>query len=672
MKNLLEQLKAMTWRKSILCAIGILSLYTFICGFFQPFLWALGCFLLVLYAVAAFLIARRDRKTEGLLAEGSTILGITLDFVIRFRSPIAILSDDGTLIWHNNAFSAAAGSGTARSYYGKLASDVVNSSLTAGRLTQLKSGATFTVRFRETDYELSGYRLNSGSKSYCMVVFDDITPLLAARRELLERNPVVGFIFLDNVGDAIQFSQDKYRSISAKAAECISEWAKDLSGLCKEYERDKYLLIFEESSLEAVLASKFDILDTIRELEPEESVVPMTASIGITAVHGNFAVKEASAQAALELALQRGGDQAVLRTENATEYYGGKTRTVQKKTKIRSRVVAGELTNLIKQSGNVLIMGHKFCDHDSIASCVAAARICTELGKPAKIVINLHDANLKPIFNRMRGHTYYSSLFCDAPTAQDELRSDTLLIVCDVNNPELFESREIYENCLSLVVLDHHRKTQEEYAVTPKLSYIEPSASSASELLSEIVEYAVPQGTLTKIEAELLFAGILLDTDNFRKNTGTKTFSAALFLRSQGAEPRDAQSFFRTGYDDFLLEARLENNLSIYREVFILSSCESTSEAPSQIKLVSSKSADRLLNIVGIEASFVLAPIGDDVNISSRSNGTVNVQLILESLGGGGHFDAAGAVLRGVTTTQAIEQLKGAIDRYLEEQKTVR
>lgn len=667
MKDLLEQLKAVTWRKSILFAIAVLSVYTLICGFFKPILWAVGCVLILVYGIAAWILIRRDRQTDGLLAEGSTILGVTLDFVIHFRMPMVIVSDEGKLIWYNNAFLAA--SGTGKSLYGKSAAEVINASLTASRLAQLKSGATVTTAFREVEYELSGYKLNSGSKSFCMIVFDDISPLLAARREIMEQNAVVAFIMLDNIGDAMQFSSDNYRGISAKAAEAVSEWAKGLSGLVKEYERDKYLVIFEEKKLEEVLSTKFDILDTIRALEPEESIVPITASIGMTAIKGGFAAKEASAQAALELALQRGGDQAVLRTEGSTEYYGGKSKSVQKKTKVRSRVVAGELTHLIKQSGNVLIMGHKCCDHDSIASCIAVARIAASLGKDAKIIVNVHDANLKPIFNRMRGHTYYQDLFTDAPSAQDMLRSDTLLIICDVNNPDLFESREIYENCVRYVILDHHRKTQEEYTLPPKLAYIEPSASSASELLTEIIECILPVGTLTKIESELLLAGIILDTKNFRKNTGVKTFSAALYLRSLGAEPNDAQIFFRTGLDDFRLETKLENNFYIYRDVIAIARCDIAAETASQIKLVSSQCADRLLGIADIEASFVLAPIGRNVNISARSNGNLNVQLISEQLGGGGHFDAAGALLRDCSLYDAEAALKKAIDGMLSEKK---
>ena len=250
------------------------------------------------------------------------------------------------------------------------------------------------------------------------------------------------------------------------------------------------------------------------------------------------------------------------------------------------------------------------------------------------------------------------------------IRSDTLLVICDVNNPELFESREIYENCVHYVILDHHRKTQEEYTLPPKLAYIEPSASSASELLTEIIECILPSGTLTKIESELLLAGIILDTKNFRKNTGVKTFSAALYLRSLGAEPDDAQVFFRTGLEDFKLETKLENNFYLYRDTVAIARCDISAETPSRIKLVSSQCADRLLNIADIEASFVLAPIGRDVNISARSNGTLNVQWILEQLGGGGHFDAAGALLKDYSLSDAEEALKKAIDLRLSKKKT--
>ncbi|MBR5554226.1 MAG: DHH family phosphoesterase [Clostridia bacterium] len=665
MKELLEQLRAMTWRKSVLCAIASLAVFTVISAFFNPWLILAGLLLIAGYVVCAFLLLRKDTKSEGLFSQDNAIIGTTLDFVSKFRSPVIIVNKQGMINWYNSAFVEA--SGSRHSLYGKSAAETINASFTPARIEQLNSGATFFLNYNDVDYEVSGYALNSGNKSYCIVVLADRSELVFAKKELAEKNAVVAFIMLDNIGDSVAVSKDQYRSVSARVARLSSEWTKARGGSVTEYDRDKYVVVFEEKHLSGIVASKFDILDSIRETEVDESSSPITASIGISNIPGSFAEKEAAARAALELALQRGGDQAVLRTDSSTEYYGGKTKTVQKKTKIRSRVVAGELSALIEKSSNVIVMGHKFCDHDSIASCVAAARIATTLGKQAKIVVNIHDVNLKPIFSRMRGLNYYYELFTDAATAQDMINSDTLLIICDVNNPDMFESKEIYDNCMNYLIIDHHRKVQEEYAIAPKLAYIEPSVSSASELLCEIAEYALPHGGLTKIESELLFAGIILDTNNFRKNTGVGTFSAALFLRSLGADPIEAQNFFRTNLDEFMYEADIENNISIYRDRMIIATTKLDSDDASQTKLVSSKSADRLLSITGVDATFVLARIGANVNISARSGGAINVQLILESLGGGGHFDAAGALLRDVTIEQATELLQNAIDSVVKE-----
>lgn len=663
MKEFFEQLKLLLKRKSIATATVMLCIMTIVCTVVKPVFFPAGLVITACYIALNMLIAKQSSGEKDISVQASTTLGIPLDFVNNLHLPTIILGADGAIIWYNQAFVSA--SSIHSSIYGKNAAEEINPMFTQSCISQLIEGVIFPLKFNEREYDAIGHKLTNGGKDFCVVLLDDKTELCEAKKTLSEKNAVVSFILLDNLGEASAFAQEKYRDASARAAGIISEWAKNLSGFVKEYERDKYIVVFEEKQLDSILSSKFDILDAIREIEIEDVSVPITASIGLTNIDGTFAEKERNARAALELALQRGGDQAVFKTASSTEYYGGKTKTVQKKTKIRSRVIAGELVSLIKQSGNVILMGHKFCDHDSIASCVAVSRIAQYFGKETKIVVNIHDTNLKPIFQKMRGHTYYHELFTDAASAQDLIRSDTLLIICDTNNPELFESHEIYEACINYCILDHHRKNQEEYVIPPKLSYIEPSASSASELITEIAEYAIPEGTLTKVEAELLFAGMVLDTDNFKKNTGTKTFSAALFLRSQGADPGEAQEFFKTNFNDFKFEADIENNISVYRENILIAASSTAPETPGQAKLVSSKTANRLLSISGISATFVLATVGNDVNISARSDGTINVQLILEKLGGGGHFDAAGALIQDTTAEEAIAALKKSIDEFL-------
>ncbi len=375
--------------------------------------------------------------------------------------------------------------------------------------------------------------------------------------------------------------------------------------------------------------------------------------------------KELAAHQALDLAMQRGGDQAVLkRRDNAVEYYGGRTKTVQKRTKIRSRIVATEVKNLIEKASNVLIMGHRYADHDSIGSGIGMARFAMRYCQKVNIVVNVHDSNLKGVFKKLGGLNEYKNIFIDGATAQDMITSSTLLIITDVNNVRQFEAPELYENISNVVIIDHHRQSAE-YAVKPTIVYIEPSASSASEMVSEMLEQQLPPGTLLKEEAEMLFAGIILDTKQFTNNTGPRTFAAAYFLRSEGASPAEAQTLFRSDLNDFKREIKYENNAFIYRDIIAFSYMEEN--ATQEDKIAASKAADRLLSLEGVLASFVLCRMDQTVHISARSSGTVNVQLITEKIGGGGHFDMAGAQVKNSTLKETFNRLKEAVDQYLNE-----
>ncbi|MBQ3074427.1 MAG: DHH family phosphoesterase, partial [Clostridia bacterium] len=380
---------------------------------------------------------------------------------------------------------------------------------------------------------------------------------------------------------------------------------------------------------------------------------------------GTMDEKEAVAHQALDLAMQRGGDQTVLkRRNNATEYYGGRTKTVQKRTKIRSRIVATEVAQLMSKASNVLIMGHRFADHDSIGSGIGMARFAMNYCPKVNIVVNIHDTNLKGIFKKLGGLADYKSIFIDGATAQNTITSSTLLIITDVNNVRQFEAPELYENISTVVIIDHHRQSAE-YAIKPTITYIEPSASSASELVSEMLEQQLPPRSLLKEEAELLFAGIILDTKQFANNTGPRTFAAAHFLRSEGASPAEAQMLFRSDLQDFKREIKYETNAFIYRDIIAFSYIEE--DATQEDKIAASKAADRLLTLEGVLASFVLCRMGTTVHISARSSGTVNVQLITEKLHGGGHFDMAGAQVKDSTIKDTFVRLKEAVDQYLNE-----
>ncbi len=614
----------------------------------------------ILYTAVVLFRIFRDIKRMTLTDESPMLSGLTLDFVVSLPLPVVIVNSYGEISWYNKAFLTT--SGTKGTLYGKNISEKVSSVLSPAKLFR-DDIAPIHVPMNGIDYEVTCCKVSSAGKNYCITLWENKTNEIYLKKELELRNVIVAFLVIDNFSEAVQFVQDKSRTASAVIGSEIDKWSASLGGIMKEYDREKYVIIFEQRHLEELRENKFEILDTIRNIAIDDVVMQFTASIGITSTSGTLQQKEAASRTALDLALQRGGDQAVLKTEGSVEYYGGRSKSVQKKTKVRSRVVANEICAAMQRCSNVLVMGHKYADHDSIASCVAVSRLAKHIGKPVNVVVNIHDFNLKPIFNSLRGTKEYTELFVDRQSAQELMRSDTLLIVCDVNNPDLFEMEELYEAAGNFMVIDHHRKIAE-FKNEPKLTHIDPAASSTSELMCEILEQSTLPGTLPIPEANLLFSGIVLDTKQFTKNTGVRTFGAALYLRSEGASPYEAQKLFRTNIQDFMRESVFENNVQIYRGCVAISTYDG--EADGRDRIAAAKAADRLLNVDGVTSSFVLCVIDGAVSISARSDGSVNVQLVLEALGGGGHFDSAGAQIKGVTLAQALEMLKKAIDEYVE------
>ncbi|MCL2099811.1 MAG: DHH family phosphoesterase [Oscillospiraceae bacterium] len=492
-------------------------------------------------------------------------------------------------------------------------------------------------------------------------VFEDITELELLKTEMSMRDPAAAYFIIDNLDEA---AQKNHRLVSGAVSDLLNKFTHDHGGVIKEYDKDKYLCFFETRAIKNFIRNKFNVLDSVREIEIEKLSIPVTISGGVSNITGTLAEKEAAASHALELALHRGGDQVVVKGAGTDEFYGGKTKTVQKKSKVKSRVAANELAEIMNRSSNVLIMGHKFADNDCFGACVGLARFAMSRNCEANIVVNMHDLNIKSAFNKLRGIEEYRDIFIDEAMGLDRIKADTLVVVLDVNNPEYFESEAIFKNAYKTAVIDHHRKTGE-FTSEPDIVYIEPSASSTSELIAEILEQSLSPGELLKEEAELLFAGIILDTKSFSKNTGTRTFAAAVYLRGEGANPEEALNLFKTDADEFIKEARFESNIRIYKNMIAISIYEE--EAEISDKTAGAKAADRMLGIDGVEASFVIFKIGDEVHISARSLGKINVQLILEALGGGGHFNAAGAQVKHRNLRDVLIVLKNTIDEYVGE-----
>ncbi len=593
---------------------------------------------------------------------------ITLDFILKLHLPVVICDESGKIIWYNSSFTKVAN--PREVLYAKYIDSMIDVSIesilenTLSAPDAQNSNDGVEVVAYDRVFGIKGYKITSQGKDYVITVWNEHTELKQLAKRLADEETIISYVMIDNLDELMQFVQEKYRSAAAEVETILTSWADSVGGILKEYERDKFIFLFEARYLDEFIEKKFDVLDKIREVRIGEGSMPVTVSIGISRLKGTLADKDHDAHSALDLALQRGGDQVVVKNMHNTEFYGGRTKTVQKRTKVRARVIVNQLSLCMAKADNVLIMGHKNPDFDSIGACIGIARLAMFCGVRANIIVNRDDANIKSVIDRVAVLPEYSGVFVDNITGQDMLCSNTLLVVVDVNNTAQFESEEIASNAGMIAIIDHHRKTGE-FKREPTISYIEPSASSASELVSEMLEQSLPMGTLHREEADALYSGILLDTKQFSRNTGVRTFSAALYLRSEGASPAEVQKFFNSELDDFMREAKFSMNVITYRQMFAISM--SDSDGTPRDRIAAAKAADKLLTVSGVMASFALVQIEDSVHISARSAGNVNVQLILEKMGGGGYYEAAGAFLKDVSMTAALTALKEAIDDYMKQ-----
>lgn len=633
---------------------------------------AVGGIMLICLLAAEFI----GLRLYGFLRFGSTaisdekispLLGnITLDFILKLYLPVVICDESGKIIWYNNSFTKAVN--PREVLYAKYIDSIADTSIekiiedTVTSAEDTASADGIEAVANDKIFRIKGYKIVSQGKNYVITVWNEQTELRQLAKRLAEEETIISYVMIDNLDELIQFVQEEYRSAAAEVESILKQWADSVGGILKEYERDKFIFLFEARYLEEFVEQKFDILDKIREVRIGEGSMPVTVSMGIANVTGSLSDKDKDAHSSLELALQRGGDQVVVKNAHSTEFYGGRTKTVQKRTKVRARVIANQLSLRMAKAGNVLIMGHRNPDYDSIGACVGIARLAMFCGVKANIVVNSEDENIKGAIARVAPLHEYDGVFVDHITGQDMISSDTLLVIVDVNNPANFESPDIANNVGTVVIIDHHRKVGE-YKVQPAISYIEPSASSCCELVSEMLEQALPIGGLHREEADLLYAGILLDTKQFSRNTGVRTFSAALYLRSEGANPTEVQLFFKSELEDFMREAKFSMNVITYRQMFAISMSEA--DGTTQDRVAAAKAADKLLSVSGVMASFALVKIEDSVHISARSSGNINVQLILEKMGGGGYYESAGALLKDITMTAALTSLKEAIDDYM-------
>lgn len=623
-----------------------------------------GCVLGALYVVVIWLAHRLLNRRRGPKNENlSPVMGrIMFDAVVKLPTPVFICDEDERILWYNTATEALYSS--KNKLYGESVKELFGVGLAEIRNPENGDSVMLTCEGR---HFLARYTaIKTDDNDFCLIMTDEITEEEHLRKRLVDEELAAAYIYVDNFAEMMQYDSENYRIAAAKIDEVLRDWAEECGGILKEYERDKYLFLMEKRVLAHCVARKFDVLDRVRAVRAGDFELPMTISMGVSNVSGSLADREKAAHTALDMALQRGGDQAVVKGDASIDFYGGITKTVQKRTNVRSRVVSGELVSAMKKASNVLVMGHRNADFDSIGSCVGLTRLAMYCGARVNMIVNRSDRNLTGMLELLGTEEDFLGVLIDEAAAFDLVETGTLVVVGDVNNVSIMESPELARRAGTLAIIDHHRKVAE-FDRPVAIEYIEPSASSASELVAEMLEQVLPKDELPSQEATLLLAGIILDTGKFTRSTGTRTFSAAMFLRDCGALPEAVVEMNRTSMDDYQREGKFRQNITLYRGqcAIACAQTDNAAEAGPADRIIAAKAANNLLSVEGIEASFALMKIGDVIHISARSSGSLNVQLILEKIGGGGHYDAAGAQLSGITMREAVEQLKAAIDTQL-------
>ena len=489
----------------------------------------------------------------------------------------------------------------------------------------------------------------------------DVTDLADTRDIFKATRPVLALLLLDNYEDAIKGQDENIRSaMLSEISQRFSRWAERTSGVFCRLDRDRFLFLFEEQYLTEYKEEKFSLLDSVREVV-NPAGIPATLSIGVGVDGDTFEELYRFANLSVEMALSRGGDQAVVKNRFTFEFFGGRSKETERRTKVKSRVMASAMGELVADASCVMVMGHRTPDFDAVGAAVGVCAIARMKGVPHYIIREAVDTPADGLYDRVARMPQYEGVLLDSQEAMLRADSRSLLVVVDTNRPEQVQNRELLDSCNKVAVIDHHRRAAT-YIEGADLNFHEPYASSASELVSELIGYLMEPTDLLPGEAEALMAGLMLDTKNFTMRTGGRTFEAAAMLRRAGGDTGEVRKLFQTGLDDAVAKYGLIQNAKMYRRDIAIAA------SPRAVgRVTAAQAADELLNIAGVGASFVLYPEEGRVVVSARSLSETNVQVILEALGGGGNAGAAGAQVPGKTVEQVLEELHGALDRYFDD-----
>ena len=624
-----------------------------------------GCATVALYLYSSQV---NKKRRQGILQYIDSVTGSvdTASKSTLINSPLPIMvfrPDTGEVIWSNENFLQLAG---VREHLFEMRVEDAVPEFPVQWLLEGKQECPERVLMNKRRFRVYGSLVRAKSRNgeqnlVATTYWVDTTEADELKAVYTATRPVLALLMVDNYEDLMKACADTQRSaVRAQIDEKLNNWAAAGEGLLLKTERDRYLFVFEEQHYEHFVEEKFSVLDAIRDIKVGEGVHPtLSIGIGIDADHIPELYKNANLS--LEMALSRGGDQAVVRNRVDFAFYGGRAKTTEKRTKVKSRVMANALSELLADAEQVYVMGHSFADMDAVGAAAGMCCAARKRGKKAQIVIDMEKNAAGPVLARLQPLPEYAGVFVPGGEAFLKMRPGALLIVVDTNRPDMVENPQLLESCNRVAVIDHHRRAAS-YIENAAFSFHEPYASSAAELVTELLQYLVEPADLLREEAEALLAGIVLDTKHFTLRTGGRTFEAAAFLRRAGADTTDVQRLFQSNLSEMVSRYDIIRRAELYMDSIAIA----VIPQDGVDRIAAAQAADELLGLKGVKASFVVFRNGEDVQMSARSLGEINVQVILEALGGGGNSTTAGGRVESGDPLTVRDQLIDAINAYFE------
>lgn len=615
----------------------------------------------------------------------SLILADLIQFSVQYKGienrllkelaiPYAIALEDGRILWKNDCFLNLTEGQRKERYLNRMIPELHPGVFPKNDVDHVELEVTYRERSYQAELRkvsLEGFsekeellQIPEEQEYFVAVSLRDVTELNAYIRENEDQRMIAGLIYIDNYDEVMESVEEVRQSLLVALIDRkINKYIGDVDGIVKKLEKDKYFIVLRKDAYKKLKEDKFSLLEEVKQVNIGNSR-SATLSIGLGLNTATYALSYQYARVAIDLALARGGDQAVIKDCNGITYFGGKKEQTAKNTRVKARVKAEALREFIVTRDKVIVMGHKIADPDSFGACMGIYRAAVSLEKKAHIVINEVTGSVRPLYDEiLESPAYEDDIFITSEQALDYVDDNAMVIVVDTNKPQMTECPELLKRSKMIAVLDHHRQSSNiiENAV---LSYVEPYSSSTCEMIAEVLQYMVDDIKFPALEAECMYAGIMIDTRNFMNRTGVRTFEAAAFLRRCGADITRVRKMFRDDMASYQAKAEAVRNAEVYRKEYAIAVCPSDIDSPT---VLAAQAANELLDISGIKASFVLTEYENKIYMSARSIDEVNVQIIAEKLGGGGHINSAGAQFDHTNMHEAVSALKETIDKMIEE-----